>query len=543
MTRKRMNILIALVALVLYLGGICYQYTRAIAYVGNDFIEETNIVHSTIDSLFYNDTEEREQYSLEYITFRLNEATTHWSINRVDKSYPKAFGVYDETGKLVAKNGYYIKINNEIFVDIDSYITEDREDKFVSTFPKSEATAVEISKLSYYTDSNGKTIPTTVEFFNLNDQKTRLIINLNKAKGDEITLYSRYGNDEIDTNEYCEMDFYVDNFYRDKWNKQKQEKLNQMILDAENAIEINDKGEVLFDGFSSSDWSGGCDYSGSESTDYKYLIATKNGNYAIKVVSEYARPYCALKSYEFQNGAQYLTILFSVVMLVVFVVANKLYKKNEALNQARQTFTSAAAHELKTPITIINNQCECLLENVAPEKAQEYITNIYNQNKHISSLVNNLLQYNRIDSASLEKTETNLKSIFFEELEKYEALIESKELKITTNNIEDISIIADEKLIRLVIDNYISNAIKHTENGHSIDIACSSKRFSVFNIGSQIPAEDKNKIWEIFSRSVDNEVIESSGMGLAICKKILISHKFKYGFNNKNNGVEFYFEY
>lgn len=543
MTRKRMNILVALVALVLYIGGMCYQYSSAESYVANDFRQDSQVVHSTIDELFYGDTDELQNYSLEYITFRLNEATTHWSINSVEKSYPKAFGIYDETGKLVAKNGYYFKINDEIFVDVDEYITDEIKDKFVKTFPKKEATAVKISRLSYYTDTNGKIIPTTVEFYNMNDQKTRLKVGLNKAVGEETILYSTYGNDDKEISEYNEVDFYVDNFYRDKWNKKKQGKIDQMILDAENTISIDEKGKVHFDGFSSSDWSGGCGYSGGESVDYNYLVTIKDGKYAIKTVSEYSVPYCALKSYVFKNGAQYLTILFSVVMLVVFVVANKLFKKSEALNQARQTFTSAAAHELKTPITIINNQCECLLEDVAPEKRMEYISTIYTQNRHMSSLVNSLLQYNRIDSASLEKSKINLRDVCLEELAKYDAFIESRELKIDTQGLESVEILADLKLICLVMDNYISNAIKHTEDGNEIVISCTPSRFSVFNVGEQISDSDGEKIWEMFSRTTQNEVIESSGMGLAICKKIFQSHKFKHGYTNKPNGVEFYFCY
>ena len=63
-----------------------------------------------------------------------------------------------------------------------------------------------------------------------------------------------------------------------------------------------------------------------------------------------------------------------------------------------------------------------------------------------------------------------------------------------------------------------------------------------FRLTIPIDEADKNKIWEVFNRSVGDEVIESSGMGLAVCKKILDAHKFKCGFNNLATGVEFYFK-
>ena len=161
----------------------------------------------------------------------------------------------------------------------------------------------------------------------------------------------------------------------------------------------------------------------------------------------------------------------------------------------------------------------------------------------MSSLVGNLLQYNRIDFGKIQKTKFDFKIVCLEELEKYESLIENKNLSIDTSEIYDDEMTADEKLIRLVVDNYISNAVKYTPNGKNLKVSYDKyKGFIVFNEGSHIDEADKNKIWEVFNRSVGDEVIESSGMGLAVCKKILDAHKFKYGFNNLATGVEFYFK-
>lgn len=237
------------------------------------------------------------------------------------------------------------------------------------------------------------------------------------------------------------------------------------------------------------------------------------------------------------------SLLFLAVGAVMFVALNKWYDKNEQLNNARQAFTSAAAHELKTPITVINNQCECLMENVNPDKREEYVSEIYRQNRHMSALVGSLLQYNRIDFAELDKTKFAFKDVCVAELSKYEALIESKNISVNTSKLSGDFIFADKKLITLVVDNFISNAVKHTPCGKKICISFDKwAGFSVYNDGEHIADDDKDKIWEAFNRSAGDEVIESSGMGLAVCKKILDAHKFDYGFNNLPNGVEFYFK-
>lgn len=285
-------------------------------------------------------------------------------------------------------------------------------------------------------------------------------------------------------------------------------------------------------------YSGGGGCFASDVTDCHAIFELNGEKYYFYVITKHSIFFDTLVSYYFKSNTINQTILFGVVAIFVFVVANKLFKKNKVINETREAFTSAAAHELKTPITIINNQCECLLNNTAPEKSEEYIETIYKQNKQMSHLVSNLLQYNRLSLATIEKSEFDIKEIIEAELEKYEALIESKGIILETN-ISSCTINGDKDLITLVIDNFLSNAIKHTKEGKKIVVTNYYKKLIVFNEGSKISEEDKNKIWEVFNHSINES--KSTGMGLAISKKILELHKFDYGFENKANGVEFYF--
>lgn len=269
---------------------------------------------------------------------------------------------------------------------------------------------------------------------------------------------------------------------------------------------------------------------------------SKDKEYCIAVDVRYDPFYNAIDSYMFVRNFSVQTAIFIIVEVIITIIAQRLFKKQKELNDARDAFTSAAAHELKTPITIINNQCECIIKNVSPQKNGEYVSTIYNQNRHLSALTNKLLQFNRIRKETLNKSEFDIKTLALEEAKKYSTLAEEKGIKIESDLPENIKIKANRDLIALVIDNFLSNAVKNADEGSTIRVTFYKKRFAVYNDGKKISNEDKGRIWEVFSRNTDNDIIQSHGMGLAICKKILELHSFKYGFINKLAGVEFYFE-
>lgn len=264
--------------------------------------------------------------------------------------------------------------------------------------------------------------------------------------------------------------------------------------------------------------------------------------YSILLDVRYDLFFNTIGSNVFLKNFQVQSAIFITVEVIISIIAQRLLKKQKELNDARDAFTSAAAHGLKTPITIINNQCESIIKKVSPEKNGEYVSTIYNQNRHMSALTNKLLQFNRIRKETLNKSEFDIKTLALEEAEKYISLAEKKGVTFDYDLQESVKIKADRDLIALVIDNFLSNAFKNADENGAIRVTFLKKRFAVYNDGKRISDEDKGKIWEVFSKNADNDIIQSHGMGLAICKKILELHSFKYGFINKLAGVEFYFE-
>ena len=93
----------------------------------------------------------------------------------------------------------------------------------------------------------------------------------------------------------------------------------------------------------------------------------------------------------------------------------------------------------------------------------------------------------------------------------------------------------------------LSNTIKHSQNGGEVIITVKDGmdgyKVAIYNSGSNIQEEEKNKIWSVLYKTdksrTDRE--KSSGVGLAVSAKILELHKANYGCENSKDGVTFYF--
>ena len=226
------------------------------------------------------------------------------------------------------------------------------------------------------------------------------------------------------------------------------------------------------------------------------------------------------------------------------------YDKKKRLEEAKNTLTSATAHELKTPISIIQNQCECIMENIAPEKNEEYIQSIYKESQRMNKIVGDFLQYNRLVQAEeLVLKETDLAILISEEVTKYEELFKQNQKSVKVDLCENAIAKVNPEMIGLVINNFFSNAVKHSDVGGEIEIKLKRVhenkllKFSVYNSGSKIDDDLQGDIWEVLSKTDKSRTERgtSGGMGLAISSRILELHKFSYGCKNVKNGVEFWF--
>lgn len=210
------------------------------------------------------------------------------------------------------------------------------------------------------------------------------------------------------------------------------------------------------------------------------------------------------------------------------------------MEQLRKEFIAQFTHEIKTPLAIINGNID-LLENVDDEdKKAKYIEVINKEISVINDLVLQMLDLSKLEAkaVTLDKKEIDLRELTEDIVDDYEQLLMDKKLKIEIQG-EDVLIVSDRKRIEMVIQNYLSNAIKHAFINSTIKIKIKENEFSIENKGKQIDEKRMDTIWESFVS--DDQ--KGTGLGLAIVRNILELHEMSYGVHNLEDGVEFYFRW
>jgi signal transduction histidine kinase/response regulator RpfG family c-di-GMP phosphodiesterase len=230
-----------------------------------------------------------------------------------------------------------------------------------------------------------------------------------------------------------------------------------------------------------------------------------------------------------------------------------LYKEElESVNQLKSNFMSIVSHELRTPLTSIKAYTETLLDNIETMKRhtiQEFLTVMDEENERLIKLVDNILNYSRMESGNLkvEKISCNLNTLIGEVQESLGKKIESGNVNVEIRMPKrPVMIDADKELIRQLVLNLMSNAVKFTPNGGRVTVQleeeASAARIVVQDTGKGIPEDQLEKIFERFHQVDTSNTREhgGSGLGLAICKNIVEWHDGKIWVENvKEAGAKF----
>ena len=293
---------------------------------------------------------------------------------------------------------------------------------------------------------------------------------------------------------------------------------------------------------------------------YMYMSELMDFEVDGEIVPGYVYYYALDNMYKLAWGTSSLfrrrdAIIAIAIFLLVLNIGRAFYSKKKKVEESKRAFISAAAHELKTPIAVIQNQSELILEGINPEKTKEYVASMHEESKRMAELVNTIQQYDRLDNGEgITKERLDISRIARDEVTRYEPVMLSKGITVETDIEDDVKIIGDENLVKLVIDNYLSNAAKYaTEVGSDdsmrVKIRVSKDgneaRFSVFNTHEPIAESELAKVWQMLYKIDDSRKRDAEenggGMGLAISGRICEIHKFRYGARNVDDGVEFYF--
>lgn len=227
-------------------------------------------------------------------------------------------------------------------------------------------------------------------------------------------------------------------------------------------------------------------------------------------------------------------------------------EQKEKLEQMRNDFLGNVSHELKTPIALIQGYAEGLKEGISddPESREFYCDVIMDEASKMNQMVKNLLVLNQLEfgDEEIEFERFDLTAVVRGILQSMEILAQQDDIRVIFRQQEPVYVWADEFKVEQVVRNYVSNAFHHAGLERVIEVKIKIQdekaRITVFNTGTPIPEEDVAHIWDKFYKVDKAHTREygGNGIGLSIVKAIMESFHQKYGVNNYDNGVEFWFE-
>lgn len=245
----------------------------------------------------------------------------------------------------------------------------------------------------------------------------------------------------------------------------------------------------------------------------------------------------AYMKYVYLAGA----LLTIVCMILIIHAFHKVYERRTALEETRRDFINAAAHELKTPLAVIRNFAENLMEHNMEEKRDYYISQIIGQTEEMDQLTVKMIEISKLDSEelALRKEKVSLSELIHEQMVRFEPLIGKKRLHVQYQVEEDFLIEADREYLSRAVWNLLSNAAEHTPEDECILIKIQDRRCTIENTGVFMGEEELKHAFDLFytgSKSGGKKE-KHMGLGLFLAEKILRLHGLNLLLENSEEGV------
>lgn len=207
---------------------------------------------------------------------------------------------------------------------------------------------------------------------------------------------------------------------------------------------------------------------------------------------------------------------------------NVMAQELQGIETLRTDFVSNVSHEIKTPLSVIQNYAHVLQDkNLSEEKRIEYSKTIEESTKRLNNLITNILRLNKLENQQIypKKMCYDLGNQLCECILGFEAVWEMKNLNMEIDIEENIQIHADQELMSIVWNNLISNAIKFTPEEGEVWIRLKQEQgwaiVEVKDTGCGIKSEDGYRIFEKFYQSDQSHAMQGNGLGLALVKRVI----------------------
>ena len=204
--------------------------------------------------------------------------------------------------------------------------------------------------------------------------------------------------------------------------------------------------------------------------------------------------------------------------------------------EAQKFFIANAAHELRTPISILKTRITSLKDKEAIDLLNEDLQNI-------NRLIGQMLDISRLDLAeTAPKTDVNLNDLAKKACESLGALFVTAGKELSLEQLVHNQIIRgnEDTLFRAIL-NLLENALKHTPDNSQVEVIVDDRKIIVRDYGTPISDKDKDRIFERFEKLPDTRT-KGSGLGLAIVKKAAEIHNGTITIISRKDGNDFVLE-
>jgi PAS domain S-box-containing protein len=200
----------------------------------------------------------------------------------------------------------------------------------------------------------------------------------------------------------------------------------------------------------------------------------------------------------------------------------------ESASEAKTQFLSRMSHEFRTPLNAILGFSQILEMSKLPPRDKESVEQILNAGRHLLGLVNDVLDISRIETHNLAMNLTVqcCQELIEEVSQLMKPMAESHQVTLNIEPSDKLSILADNRRVKQVLINLVSNAIKYNQLNGSVMLSAAKQgdrvRIQVEDTGIGIPLDIQHRLFIPFDRlEADKSQVEGVGLGLSLCKTLV----------------------
>jgi len=257
-----------------------------------------------------------------------------------------------------------------------------------------------------------------------------------------------------------------------------------------------------------------------------------------------------------------ILVVLTIISILYFLIKKELFVRQkaeeetrqlnvklEAVNKELESFTYTVSHDLRAPVRHINGFLDILHKNINEKLDKEnlrYFSLIKESTKDMGNLIDDLLTFSRTAKAEINKTKLNLNEAVHQVIQNIQDGPEGKNVEWITDELPEVY--GDYTLIKVVLVNLISNAVKFTSKTANPVVTIGSQKYDKIQVifikdnGVGFNMNYYSKLFGVFQRLHDTGDFPGTGIGLATVKKIIEKHNGKVWAKSKEGeGATFFF--